>query len=162
MILAPGYFLQVLKNFLEMKSKKRKPADEVGLWQDIFQLAFPSSHFYLLILIPALHLSDLVEMLHRNWIVWVLWQDVEIIPKAKRSKFLVTEESDEDLGEDGLGLWMTLRRKRMICSIQFVPFVIMVENFYGKLLLEILVLSHKYHRDYTAPNFRVCLICKYG
>lgn len=46
----------VLKNFLETKSKKRKPADE----------------------------------------------DVEIIPKAKRSKFLVTEESDEDLGEDGL------------------------------------------------------------
>ena len=30
------------------------------------------------------------------------WQDVEIMPKAKRSKFLVTEESDEDLGEDGL------------------------------------------------------------
>ena len=29
-------------------------------------------------------------------------QDVEIIPKAKRSKFLVTEESAEDLGEDGL------------------------------------------------------------
>ena len=27
---------------------------------------------------------------------------MEIIPKAKRSKFLVTEESDEDLGEDGL------------------------------------------------------------
>ena len=24
------------------------------------------------------------------------------MPKAKRSKFLVTEESDEDLGEDGL------------------------------------------------------------
>jgi len=47
----------VLKNFLDMRSKKRKPADE----------------------------------------------DVEIIPKAKRSKFLITdEESDEDLGEDGL------------------------------------------------------------
>ena len=27
---------------------------------------------------------------------------MEIIPKAKRAKFLVTEESDEDLGEDGL------------------------------------------------------------
>lgn len=47
----------VLKNFLEMKSKKRKPSDE----------------------------------------------DMETIPKAKKSKFLVTDEdSDEDLGEDGL------------------------------------------------------------
>ena len=27
---------------------------------------------------------------------------MEIIPKAKRSKFLVTRESDEGLGEDGL------------------------------------------------------------
>lgn len=45
----------VLKNFLDMRSKKRKPADE------------------------------------------------EVNPKAKRSKFLVTdEESDEELGEDGL------------------------------------------------------------
>jgi len=47
----------VLKNFLDTRSKKRKPVDE----------------------------------------------DLEVNPKAKRSKFLVTdEESDEEFGEDGL------------------------------------------------------------
>ena len=58
----------------------------------IFIFSSLSQHFILVIKLRCYIEIELFEF----------WRDVEIIPKAKRSKFLVTEESDEDLGEDGL------------------------------------------------------------